>query len=84
VLIVEKEDGSAGGRDEVKKGEESCVGWLAEPGGWGQGFGRSGVEGLPAAGSFEVGEGNARGDTKRPGPEDRGLAEERKLVEDLD
>jgi hypothetical protein len=32
VLIVEQENGSAGGRDAVEEGQEGLVGWLAETG----------------------------------------------------
>lgn len=32
VLIVEQEDGSAGGRDVVEESQEGLVGWLAETG----------------------------------------------------
>jgi hypothetical protein len=60
MLVVEKEDRSAGGRDLVEEGQEGLVGWLAEnrvESGlvlrW------SVVEGLPAAVAFEMGEGNA-------------------------
>ena len=85
VLIVEKEDGPAGGRDAVEEGQEGLVGWFAEIGVEGcEVFGRSVVEGLPAAGVFEMREGNARGDAEGPGAEDGGLAQERKLAEDLD
>jgi len=84
VLVVEKEDGSAGGRDLVEEVEEGGVGRLAEVGVGSEEFGRSGVEGLPAAGTFEVGEGDTRGDTEGPGAEDGGLAQERQLTEDLE
>ncbi len=60
MLVVEKEDGPAGGRDMVEEREKGVVGRLAEIGiGCGEGFRRSVVEGLPAAGAFEMGEGNA-------------------------
>jgi hypothetical protein len=52
VLVAEKQDGSAGGRDVIEKGEEGFVGWLAEVGGGGERFRWSGVEGLPAAGAL--------------------------------
>ena len=82
---MEKEDGSAGRRDVVEEGEEGIVGWLAEIGvRRRKEFGWIGVEGLPAAGAFEVGEGNARGDTERPGAKNGGLAQERKLAKDLE
>lgn len=42
------------------------------------------VERLPAAGAFEMREGNARSDPKGPGAEDGGLAQERELAEDLE
>jgi hypothetical protein len=51
----------------VEEGEESFVGWVAERAGQRKGLGRSGVYGLPAAGAFEVGEGDARGNTEGPG-----------------
>ena len=52
---MEKEDGSAGRRDVVEEGEEGIVGWLAEIGvRRRKEFGWIGVEGLPAAGAFEV------------------------------
>ncbi len=85
VLIVEQEDGPAGGRDAVEEGQEGLVGWFAEIGVEGcEVFGRSVVEGLPAAGVFEMSEGNARGDAEGPGAEDGGLAQEGELAEDLD
>ena len=85
MLVVEKEDGSAGRRDAVEEGEEGIVGWLAEIGiERREEFGWSGVEGLPAAGAFEVGEGNARGDPESPGAKDGGLAKERKLAKNLE
>jgi hypothetical protein len=80
VLVVEKEDGSTGGRDVVEEGEKGLVGRLAEIGvESGEVFRWSVVEGLPAAGAFEMGEGNARGDPEGPGAEDGGLAQERSL-----
>ena len=39
---------------------------------------------MPAAGVFEMGEGNARSDTESPGAEDGGLAQKRQLAEDLE
>ena len=85
MLIVKKQDGSAGGRDVVEEGEEGIVGWLAETGvRRRKEFGWSGVEGFPAARAFQVGEGDARGDTEGPGAEDGGLAKKRKLAEDLE
>ena len=83
-LVVKKQDGSAGGRDMVEKGEESFVGRVAEGARQRKGLGRSGVEGLPAAGAFEVGEGNPRGDTEGPGAKDGWLTQERKLPKDLE
>jgi hypothetical protein len=83
MLVVEKEDGSAGGRHVVEQGEEGGVGWFAELGS-DERFGWSGFEGLPATGAFEVGEGNARGDPECPGAEDGGLAQKGELAEDLE
>ena len=42
------------------------------------------VEGVPAVGAFEVADSDARGDTESPGLEDRRLAQERELTENLD
>ena len=85
MLIVEQEDGSAGGRDVIEEREEGFVWWLAEIGvECGETFRRSGVEGLPAAGAFELGEGNTRGYPEGPWAKDGGLAQERKLPEDLE
>ena len=85
VLIVEQEDGSAGGRDVVEEGQEGLVGWLAETGVEGsEVFRWCVVEGLPAAGVFEMREGNTRSDPEGPGAEDGGLAQERELAEDLE
>ena len=42
------------------------------------------VEGLPSVGTFEMGEGNARGDPEAPRAEDGRLAQEWELAEDLD
>ena len=48
MLIVEQEDGSAGGRDVVEEGQEGLVGWLAETGTEGSEMFRwCVVEGLP-------------------------------------
>jgi len=85
VLIAEQEDGSAGGRDVVKEGQEGLVGGLAETRvNGGEVFSRSIVKGLPAAGVLEMGEGNSRSDPEGPGAEDGGLAQERELAEDLE
>src|SRR5580692_5933760 len=82
---MEKENSSAGGRDVIKEGEEGFVRWLAKIGvKCDEGFSRSGVERLPAAGAFELREGNARGDPEGPWAKDGGLAKERKLAEDLE
>ena len=60
MLVVEKEDGPAGRRDAVQEVQEGLVGWLAETRvESGQEFRWSVVEGLPAVGAFEMGEGNA-------------------------
>lgn len=84
LLVAKKEDGSAGGGDEIEQGEEGFVRQFAEIGvERGEGFGRSGVERLPAAGALEVGEGNAGGDPVNPGAKDGGLAKERQLAKDL-
>jgi len=84
VLVAEKEDGPAGRRDVVEKGQEGLVGWLAETGVEGsEVFRWSVVKGLPAAGAFEMREGNARGDPEGPGAEDGGLTQQRELAEDL-
>ena len=85
VLIAEQEDGSACGRDAVEEGQEGLVGWLAEKGIEGsEVFRWCVVERLPAAGVFEVREGNTRSDSEGPGAEDSGLAQERELAEDLE
>jgi len=85
VLIVEQEDGSAGGRDVVEEGQEGFVGWLAESGvEGGEVFRGCVVEGLPAAGVFQMREGNPRSDPEGPGAEDGGLAQEGELAEDLE
>ena len=82
---MEKENSSAGGRDVIKEGEEGFVRWLAKIGvKCEEGFSRSGVERLPAAGAFELGEGNARGDPEGPWAKHGGLAKERKLAEYLE
>ena len=47
-------------------------------------FRRCVVEGLPAPGVFEMGEGYTRGDPESPGAEDSGLAQEREFAEDLE
>jgi hypothetical protein len=64
VLVVEKEDGSAGGRDVVEKREESGVGWPAKIGIGRDGSEWSVVQGLPAVGAFEVDDSDARGDAE--------------------
>jgi hypothetical protein len=67
VLVVEQEDRPAGWRNVVEKVQEDLVGQL---GGTrirrSELFGGQVVEGLPAAGAFEVREGNARGDPEAP------------------
>jgi hypothetical protein len=84
VLIVEQQDGPAGGRDAVEQGQECLVGWFAETGvQGGEVFRWSLIERLPAAGAFEMREGNTRSDAEGPGAEDGGLAQERELAEDL-
>ncbi len=68
VLIAEQEYGSAGGRDVVEQGQECLVGWLAEIGVEGSELFRwCIVEGLPAAGMFQMREGNTRSDPEGPG-----------------
>jgi len=85
VLIAEQEDGSAGGRDVVEEGQEGFVGWLAENGvNGGEVFCWYIVKWLPAAGAFEMREGNTRSDPEGPRAEDGGLAQERELAEDLE
>jgi hypothetical protein len=75
VLVAKQEHGSAGGRDVVKEGQESLVGWLAETGVEGsEVFRWCVVEGLPTAGVFEMREGNARSDSEGPGVEDSASA----------
>ena len=64
VLIVEQEDGPAGGRDAVEKREEGGIGWTAKVGSGSEGSERRVVEGLPAVGAFEVADGDARGNTE--------------------
>ena len=82
---MEKEDGSAGRRDVFEEREESFVGWIAEIGvECGEAFRRSGVEGLPTAGAFQLREGDARGYPEGPWAKDGGLAQERKLAENLE
>ena len=79
MLVVKKEDCSAGGRDVVEKREEGGIGWPAKIGIGSEGSGWRVVEGLPAVGAFEVADSDARGDTESPGLEDRRLAQERKI-----
>ena len=82
---MKKQDCSAGGRDVVEEGEEGMVRTLAEIGvRRRRKFGWSGIEGLPAASAFEVGESDTRGDMQGPGAEDGGLAQKWKLAEDLE
>jgi hypothetical protein len=81
---MEKEHGSAGGRDMVEESEEGGVGCLAKIGtGTGDRFGWTGVEGLPTAGAFKVGKGYARGDTEGPRAIDGGLTQKRELAKYL-
>ena len=84
MLVVKKEDCSAGGRDVVKKREEGGIRWPAKVGIGSEGSEWRVVEGLPAVGAFEVADSDARGDTESPGMEDSGLAQERELTENLD
>jgi len=84
VLVVKKEDCSAGGRDVVEKREEGGVGRPAKVGIGSEGSGGRFVERLPAVGVFEVADRDARGDTESPGMEDSGLAQEPELTENLD
>jgi hypothetical protein len=82
---MEKENCSSGGRDVIEEREKGFVGRLAEIGvECGEAFRRRGVEGLSAAGAFELGEVNARGDPEAPWAKDGGLAQEPKLAEDLE
>jgi hypothetical protein len=68
----------------VEESEEGGVGCLAKiRAGSGDGFGWTGVEGLPTAGTFKVGKGYARGDTERPRAKDGGLTQKRELTKDL-
>ena len=83
MLVVEKEDRAAGGRDVVEKREEGGIGWLAEFGIESEGREWTVVEGLPAVGAFEVGHSDARGDPEGPGVEDSGLSQETELAENL-
>jgi len=83
VLVVKKENCSAGGRDVVEKREEGGIGRSAKVGIGGEGSEWRVVESLPAVGPFEVADRDARGDTESPGMEDRGLAQERELTENL-
>ena len=84
VLIVEKKDSSTGRRDEVKEGKECFVWQLVDPGvERGERFRGSRFEGLPAAGVFELREGNARGNSESPWAKDSRLAKEGKFAEDL-
>ena len=85
VLVAEKQDSPAGGRDAIEEGEEGLVGRFAEIGReCGQRLSRSSVERLPAAGALELREGDARGYPEGPRAEDGGLAKERELAEDLE
>jgi hypothetical protein len=85
VLVAEKEDGSTGGRDEVEEGQEGFVGKFSQVGvECGEIFRCGGVEGLPTASALEVREGNAGGNPVGPWTKDGGLAQERKLPEDLE
>ena len=81
MLVVEKEDCSAGGRDVVEKREEGGIGCHAKVGIGSEGSEGRVVQGLPAVGAFEVADGDARGDTESPGMEDSGLAQEPELTE---
>src|SRR5579863_1161161 len=84
VLVVKQEDCSAGGRDVVEKREEGGIGPLAKVGSGSESFGWKVVEGLPAVGAFQVADCDPRGDSESPGREDRRLAQERELAENLD
>jgi hypothetical protein len=85
VLVAEQEDGTAGGRNKIQEGEEGLVRDFAVIGvECGDGFGPGGVEGLPSASAFQVGEGNAGGYAVGPWPKDGWLAQKMKLAKDLD
>ncbi len=84
MLVVEKENSPAGGRDVVKQCEEGGVEWFTKVGTGRDGSEWSVVEGLPAVGAFEVGDSDARSDAESPGMEDSGLTQERELTENLD
>ena len=85
MLVAEQEYGSAGWRDVVEQGQEGLVGKLTETGVRGsEVYGWCVVERLPAAGMFEMREGNTGSDPERPWTEDGRLAQERKLAEDLE
>ena len=88
LLVAEKEDGSAGGGNEIEEGEEGFVGQAGKLGEigvkCGELFRRGCIEGLPAPSVFELGERDARGDAVGPGTKDGGLAQKRKLAKDLE
>ena len=84
MLVVKKEDGSAGRRDVFEKREEGGIRWPAKVGIGSEGSDGRAVQGLPAVGAFEVADGDARGNAESPGMEDSGLAQEPELTENLD
>src|SRR5580698_170679 len=81
---MQKQDSSAGGRDVFEQREKGAIGWPAQVGIGSQDSGWRFVEGLPAVVAFEVCDSDPRRDTKRPGLEDSGLAQEPELAENLD
>ena len=67
MLVAEQENGSAGRRDVVEEGQEGLIWRLAETGVKGsEVFRWCVVEGLPAAGAFQMRERNTRSDPKGP------------------
>jgi hypothetical protein len=69
----------------VEEGQEGLVGWLAQAGIDGiEVFRWCVLEGLPAAGVFEMREGNTRSDPEGPRTEDCGLAQVPELAENLE
>ena len=85
MLIAKQQDGSAGGRDVIEEGQEGLVGFLLKTRVEGsEVFRWCVVEGLPAAGAFEMREGDTRSDPEGPGSEDGGLAQELDFAEDLE
>lgn len=77
VLVTKQEHGSAGGRDVLKQEKEALVGWLAKVGiGGAEVVWWSVVQGTPAAGMFEVREGDTGSYAEGPGAKYGGFTQE--------